>query len=107
MLHITGELNVVARKKEKEKKKYNWSTKGGHIAPIFVPPTPNSELALALKEIADTESEAGVHFKIIETGGHSMRSVLQRSNPLETAGCENPKVVHAGGVELTIKLNAN
>ena len=88
-LYRPKEWNVVARKKEKEK--YNWSTKGGHIAPIFVPPTPNSELALALKEIADTESEAGVHFKIIETGGHSMRSVLQRSNPLETAGCEDPK----------------
>ena len=53
-----------------------------------VPPTPNSELANSLKAIADSESEAGVHFKIIETGGLSMRSVLQRSNPLETAGCD-------------------
>ena len=37
--------NVIARTKEKENKKYNWSTRGGHTAPIFVPPTPNSELA--------------------------------------------------------------
>jgi hypothetical protein len=73
--------------KEKEKKKYNWSTRGGHTAPIFVPPTPNSELAKSLRKIADQEADAGVHFNIIETGGLSMRKVLQRSNPLETPGC--------------------
>ena len=71
--------NIPARRKEKEKKKYNWSTKGGHIAPIFVPPTPNGELANYLK----------VHFKIIETGGISLRSILQKSNPLKTLGCDN------------------
>lgn len=80
--------NIIARKKEKERKKYDWSTRGGHIAPIFVPPTPNSELAHSLKAIADSEAEAGVHFKIVETGGLSMRSVLQKSNPLQTSGCD-------------------
>ena len=79
----------MTRRKEKEKKRHEWSTRGGYIAPIFVPPTPNSELANSLKAIADKEAEAGVHFKIIETGGLSMRSVLQRSNPLQTAGCED------------------
>ena len=59
--------NQAARQKEKKKKKYDWSTNGGYIAPIFVPPTPNSELANSLKTIADSESEAGVNFKIIET----------------------------------------
>ena len=87
-LYRPKDWNVVARRKEKEKNKYDWSTRGGYVAPIFVPPTPNSELANSLKAIADSESEAGVHFKIIETGGLSMRSVLQRSNPLETAGCD-------------------
>ena len=57
--------NVVSRKKEKERKKYEWSTKGGHIAPIFVPPTPNSELVTILKEIATREAEAGVNIKLI------------------------------------------
>ena len=77
---------------ERRKTKRNMTGQpgGGHIAPIFVPPTPNSELANSLKAIADREAEAGVHFKIIETGGLSMRSVLQRSNPLETAGCDSP-----------------
>ena len=77
-------------RREKEKKKHDWSTRGGYIAPIFVPPTPNSELANSLKAIADNEAEAGVHFKIIETGGLSLRSVIQRSNPLETPGCDSP-----------------
>ena len=82
--------NIVARKKEKERKKYDWSTRGGHIAPIFIPPTPNSELATILKQVADSEAESGVNFKIIETAGHSMRRVLQVSNPLESAGCDSP-----------------
>ena len=81
--------NITARRKEKQKKKYEWSTKGGHIAPIFVPPTPNGELANSLKRIADDEAELGVHFKIVETGGISMRSILQRSNPLQTIDCDN------------------
>ena len=63
--------------------------KGGHTAPIFVPPTPNSELVHALRKIADEESEAGVHFNVIETGGLSMKRVLQKSNPLGTHGCED------------------
>ena len=88
-LYRPKDWNIVARRKQKEKKKYEWSTKGGHIAPIFVPPTPNSQLANSLKQIADSEAEAGVHFKIVETGGLSIRSVLQRSNPLETVGCDS------------------
>ena len=54
-----------------------------------MPPTPNSELANSLKLIAESEAEAGVNFKIIETGGLSIKSVLQKSNPLETTGCED------------------
>ena len=39
-LYRPKEWNIVARRKEKERKKYEWSTKGGHVAPIFVPPHP-------------------------------------------------------------------
>ena len=87
-LYRPKDWNRVARQKEKSKKKYDWSSRGGYIAPIFVPPTPNSELARSLKAVADNEAEAGVHFKIIETGGISVKSILQKSNPLETAGCD-------------------
>ena len=68
-LYRPKDWNITARRKEKEKKKYEWSTKGGHIAPIFVPPTPNSELANSLRMIAENEAELGVNFKIVETGG--------------------------------------
>ena len=43
--------NIILRRKEKEKKKYELTTKGGHIAPIFFPPPPNSELAESLRII--------------------------------------------------------
>ena len=76
------------RRKNKKRKKRKWSTKGGHIAPIFVPPTPNGELAASLRVIADREKEAGVNFKIIETGGNTIKSQVQVSNPTGTAGCE-------------------
>ena len=35
----------VQRRKEKKQKKKNWGTKGGYLAPIIVPATPNGELA--------------------------------------------------------------
>ena len=88
-LYRPKDWNIVTRRKEKEKKRHEWSTRGGYIALIFVSPTPNSELANSLKAIAENEAEADVHFKIIETGGLSMRSVLQRPNPLQTAGCNS------------------
>ena len=77
------------RRQKKQKKKHNWSAKGGKISPIFVPPTPNGELARQLKEIAETEAEDGVQFRIVETGGRSVKSVVQISNPTATAGCVN------------------
>ena len=51
--HIDGEcpLNRPSgyrkkeRRKEKQKKKRDWGTKGGFIAPIIIPATPNGELA--------------------------------------------------------------
>ena len=82
---------VLPGERRKRKRNMTGQPGGGHIAPIVVPPTPNRELANSLKAIADREAEAGVHFKIIETGGLSMRSVLQRSNPLQTAGCDSPE----------------
>ena len=88
-LHRPRWWEAEMRMKEKKKKKHSWSTKGGFVAPIFVPSTPNGELARLLKDIADKEAEAGVKFKIIETGGRTMQSVVQNSNPTETVGCDD------------------
>ena len=84
------EWNIVARRSEKERKKNDWSTRGRYIAPIVVPPTSNGELARALREIADNEAENGVHFKRVETGGISVKTKVQQSNPTRTAGCDSP-----------------
>jgi hypothetical protein len=66
------------------KKMHNWSTKGGCIAPIFVPSTPNGELAKELKAMADMEAVPGMKFKIIESGGRTLKQEVQRSNPTAT-----------------------
>ena len=70
-----------ARRVEKQKKKNSWAYRGGYIAPIFVPPTPNGDLANALKQIAESEAEAWVNFRIVENGGRSIKSMVQQSNP--------------------------
>ena len=59
-----------------------------HCANICTPPTPNSELANSLKVIAESEAEAGIRFRIVETGGRSVKSILQKSNPTANVGCE-------------------
>ena len=76
------------RRIEKETKKHEWAKKGGHIAPIFVPSTPDSELLKAMRQIAKEEGKQGVRFNIIETGGITMKRSLQRSNPTATPGCQ-------------------
>ena len=73
----------------KKKKVQNWSRKGGFIAPIFVPATPQGELAKLLRDMAETESEAGFKFKIVENGGRTIKSHFQKSNPTSSPGCDN------------------
>ena len=75
------------RRREKERKKKNWATKKGHIAPIFVPATPGGELAKKMRQIADKEAKDGIHFNVVEVGGKTMRSELQKSNPTASPGC--------------------
>ena len=86
-LYRPKDWQVVDRRNEKDRKKHNWSSKGGHIAPIFVPPTPDGELAKMLRQIAENEAEAGINFRIVETGGCSVKSKVQKSNPTATTGC--------------------
>ena len=88
-LYRPKDFERLARRKEKQRKKKSWSNKGGYIAPIFVPPTPNGELAMELKKIAENEAEAGVRFRIVETGGKTIKRIVQKSNPTATAGCDD------------------
>ena len=58
---------LITGKSTKEKKKNTWSRKGGFVAPLIVPLTPNGEPAARLRNIATTEAEVGVNFWIVET----------------------------------------
>ena len=75
---------------ERRKRENGMSGLGGTYCPHFCPPIPNGEFAKSLKQIADYDGEAGVHFRIVETGGLSMKSILQKSIPLQKIGCGNP-----------------
>ena len=82
---------------DKRKKKHNWSSKGGYIAPIMVPATPNGELAKLLREVAENESEDGLKFKVVETGGRTIKSIVQKPNPTATPGCAYPDCMACSG----------
>ena len=77
------------RRNKKKRKRNNWSSKGGCTAPIFVPVTPGGELAKELREIVEKESVSDMKYKIVESGGRTLKSKLQKSNPTATPGCEN------------------
>ena len=77
------------RKEIKEKKRKNWATGDGHIAPIFVPTTPGGTLMKMMRQVAQKEAKEGILFRILEVGGKTLKSELQRSNPTATPGCEN------------------
>ena len=51
-LNRPKEDKKIERIKDKRMRKQTWATKGGCIAPIIIPPTPNSELLNMLRETA-------------------------------------------------------
>ena len=40
-----------------------------------------------LKKVAEEEAREGISFNILEVGGRTMKSILQKSNPTATPGC--------------------
>ena len=85
------------RRRKKKSKKRNWSARGGYIAPIFVPATPGGELAQMLRDVAETEAQNGLKFKVVESGGRSVVQHVQKSNPTATPGCDNADCVACKG----------
>ena len=75
------------RRKMKKQKKRDWGTRGGYIAPIIVPATPNSQLAKEMKVVAESLAECGIRFKIVEKGGITLGRMLQKSNPTSNGSC--------------------
>ena len=73
---------------EKRRKKHAWATRGVCITPIIIPPTPDSELLHMLAEVAKAEAQPGLKFKLVESGGRTIKSNVQKFNP--TASVEWP-----------------
>ena len=86
-IYRTKDYQKEKRKKEKEEKRHEWAKKGGHIAPIFIPATPGSELLKVMRRVAEEEGKEGIRFNIIETGGKTLKREFQKSNPTATPGC--------------------
>ena len=76
-----------SRKKAKVAKSINWHKSGGYDVPIFVPNTPNSELARRIQEVEKSNPQRCIRFKVVETSGTSIKSLLQRSNPWPKGQC--------------------
>ena len=55
----------------------------------MVPSTPNGELARILRELVEKDNHDGLKFKIVETGGVTVKSRLQKSNPSVSPGCSD------------------
>ena len=87
------------RRKEKRRKKHSWATSGGCIAPIIIPPTPNSELLSMLREVTKAEALPGLKFKVVESGGRTIRRSVQRSNPTSSGVCQGGDCVACTGGE--------
>ena len=79
--------NRETREEDKQKKRENWFKRGGAETVIFVPNTPNSELK---KRYQKEIQEACIKVKVVETTGRSLKSILQRSNPLSDRECNPP-----------------
>ena len=79
------------RMKQKLAKTLNWHKSGGYHVPIFVPNTPGGELAKRVQAIEKVNSQRCVRFKVVETGGVSVKSMLQRSSPWPKAQCGRPE----------------
>ena len=87
-IHRPRDWNKEERRKDKRKKKRDWGTRGGCIAPIIVPSTPNSELLLMLRKVAESEALPGLKFKIVEKGGRTVKRKVQIANPTASGSCQ-------------------
>ena len=66
--------------------KSNWIAKGGYDTVMFVPATPQSELAQLWRGVVDNFN-GPIKVKIVEEGGRTLKSKLQKSNPRKVIGC--------------------
>ena len=98
-LHRPKDWQREERIREKRRKKHSWATRGGCIAPIIIPPTPNSELLSMLSQVAKEEALPGLRFKLVESGGKTIKRSIQKSNPTSSGMCQSGDCVVCRGGE--------
>ena len=89
---------IYLEKKGREKdEKTELVNKRGKYCPYHS--TPRGELADMLRRVVQTEAAANkeINFKIVESGGRTLKSILQRSNPTATVGCTDAGCVACRG----------
>jgi hypothetical protein len=85
-LYRNKEWKRIERTKEKERKGRTWYKRGGYTSVIMIPTTPNSELKRKLE--CDIK-RSGLKIKIVEKASTSVKSLLQKSNPLKREKCND------------------
>ena len=84
---MDGSFLIVCKDREDPKVCRKLAKKGRCVAPIFVPTTPDSRLLKMMKRAAEEIEKEGVQFKLVEVGGQTVKSALQRSNPTAAPAC--------------------
>ena len=76
-----------ARRKAKKAKRRNWATRGGYVAPVIVPCTPNSVLARRMRA-ANPEKDPKLRLRVVERGGRPVgRMIMGNTNPTKSKNC--------------------
>ena len=72
----------ILRKTKKILEAKTWYRRGGNDTVLFIPTTPNSELATRIREKAMMNNQGrDWQLKVVETSGRSIQSMLQKSDP--------------------------
>ena len=70
------------RQEQKHLKGRNWFRSGGHHIPLFVPHTPNSQLAKLIRAKEEQNNQGRkIRFLICEVGGTKIHNLNWKSNP--------------------------
>ena len=76
------------RQRQKHLQGRNWFRSGGHHVPIFIPHTPNSQLAKLIREKEEQNSQGRkIRFLICEVGGTKLHNINWKPNPWGGAKC--------------------
>ena len=93
-----------ARRKAKKARRRNWASRGGYVAPVIVPCTPNSVLARRMRA-ANPEKDPKLRLRVVERGGVPIgKMIMGNTNPAKSANCFRPDcgVCASGGTRCAV-----